>query len=121
MYCPSCRFILYNNFSVIIVRLFSFRFFLEGKLSLICCVIIIQKKENTSRYFCRFFLEGILDCNRYPIGNISSLTLLLFFASFLKENLSYVALSFSYRKTFVTSCFFLEGKSVEVLFAIVIR
>merc|ERR1712146_573764 len=43
--------------------------------------------ERRSRYIRRFFIEGILDCDRYPIGNISSLTLLLFFASLLKENL----------------------------------
>ena len=45
------------------------------------------ERENTSHYIRCFFFEGILNCDPHPIGNMSSLTLLLFFASLLKETL----------------------------------
>ena len=68
------------------------------KLSVICCVIIMQKEENTSRYIRRFFIEGILDCDRYPIeGKKDTWQSCI---SLLKETLWYVVWSFSYRKTF---------------------
>ena len=41
-----------------------------------------ERRKHISLHFVVFFLEG-----SYPIGNISSLTLLLFFASLLKETL----------------------------------
>ena len=53
-----------------------------GKYIETICDMFMPKEENTSRYIRRFIIEG-----SYLIGNISSLTLLLFFASLLKETL----------------------------------
>ena len=41
-------------------------FFIEGKLSVICCVIIIQKEENTSRY-----IRPSLSCSNLGLWSLS--------------------------------------------------
>ena len=96
---------------------FTLCFFIEGKLSVICCVIIIQREESISRYIRRFFIEGILDCDRYPIENISSLTLLLFLLYFFIEGKS---VWFMKRYLTVLSTV-IERKSCEISCVIIVR
>ena len=45
---------------------FTLCFFIEGKLSVICCVIIIQKEENTSRY-----IRPSLSCSNLGLWSLS--------------------------------------------------
>ena len=70
---------------------FTLCFFIEGKLSVICCVIIIQKEENTSRY-----IRPSLSCSNLGLWSLSD----------RKHIVAYAPLIF---------CFFLEGNSWEVL------
>ena len=117
MYCPCCRFFfftgifLWSSSDYLHILLYwrknhkffpnlreqniqsflTLCFFIEGKLSVICCVIIIQKEENTSRY-----IRPSLSCSNLGLWSLSD----------RKHIVAYAPLIF---------CFFLEGNSWEVL------